>query len=261
MSELSQEARALIDSVSKLDDPSAEDRARVKQRLALQLGAAAFTAAAVTQVAGGAGSGWFASAKAGLWGTAGKLALCAGVLGGAVAIGWPDGQPERRRTPPPQHSAPPSSAAPERTAAAQAPAAPSETPEIGVQAPDPSAAAPAAPSAVKPSAVKRTAAAGKKAQAPAPRAANEPSPLALELALLADAQAALRDGQPERALALAAQHRERFPAGVLREERLGIEVLSECDLGRKDPAHGAAFLRAAPDSPLATRVRKACGLE
>ena len=38
MSDLSQEARALIDSVATLDDPGPADRARVKQRLTLVLG-------------------------------------------------------------------------------------------------------------------------------------------------------------------------------------------------------------------------------
>jgi hypothetical protein len=92
-------------------------------------------------------------------------------------------------------------------------------------------------------------------------ATNEKASLGPELALLAEAQAALRAGHPEQALALSHQHQARFPEGVLREERLGIEALAECDLGRKDSAHAQVFLRATPGSPLAARVRKACGLE
>ena len=257
MSELSQEARALVDSVSKLDDPSPEDRARVKQRVALSLGAAAFAAMAVTPVAAGAGPGMLGSVKAGLWGTTGKLALCAGVLGGALVLGWPSGQTASK--PAGQHltSRVSQAAQPEPQMAVAPSSAASADVRSDVAAP-PASESPAAPERTAPRRAKREAAA---ALAPEPGAADAQSTLALELALLGDAQAALRAGQPERALELARQHRTRFPAGVLGEERLGIETLSACDLGRKDPGRAQAFLRAAPESPLAARVRKACGLE
>lgn len=255
MSELSQEARALIDSVSKLDDPSREDRARVKQRVALSLGAAAFGAVAVTQVAAGTGPGMLGTAKAGLWGTTGKLALCASVLGGALALGWPGGQTASKPASVPRQPA--AASRPEQPAPAAQVAAPAvaEAP-VQLDAPPAIEAAPTAPRA----ATKRERAASPEPREPAP-AANEQNTLARELSLLGDAQAALRAGQPERALALAREHQARFPAGVLREERLGIETLSECVLGRKEPARAQAFLRTAPESPLAARVRKACGLE
>jgi hypothetical protein len=256
MSELSQEARALVDSVSKLDDPSPEDRARVKQRVALSLGAAAFAAVAVTQVAAGAGPGVLGTVKAGLWGTTGKLALCASVLGGALALGWPGGQTASRPAGVPRQ-----------------PAGVNRPEQEQVAAPAPSdalaqRAAPPAPELAPPVLRERVAqkpghAASAAAREPVPPAhtADRRNTLALELSLLGDAQAALRAGQPERALALAREHQARFPAGVLREERLGIETLAECVLGRKEPARAQAFLRSAPESPLAARVRKACGLE
>jgi hypothetical protein len=255
MSELSQEARALIDSVSKLDDPSPDDRARVKQRVALSIGAAAFSAVAVTQLAGGTGPGVLGSVKAGLWSTSGKLALCAGVVGSALVLGWPNSQPESE---PRAARRPVANAAPPVTAPVVADPAPAEAPAAQAELAEPPANA-VAPAKLRERAAPERTPAERAALAPAQ--ADAQSTLALELALLGDAQAALRAGQPEQALALAHQHQARFPAGVLREERLGIESLSECVLGRKDAARAQAFLRAAPESPLAARVRKACGLE
>lgn len=256
MSELSQEARALIDSVSKLDDPSAGDRARVKQRLSLALSATAFTALAVTtHVAAGTGSGLLGGAKAGLWGTTGKLALCAGVLGGALVVSWPSDQARPKPAPAERQAAP--ALAREAEPAAQIELAPS-----ALSLPTP-AQAPAADvsSRAERAARQRAPAAETTAPAEGEITANEKRSLGLELALLAEAQAALRAGHPEQALALSRQHQARFPEGVLREERLGIEALAECDLGGKDSAHAQLFLRAIPGSPLAARVRKACGLE
>jgi hypothetical protein len=258
MSELSQEARALIDSVSKLDDPSPEDRARVKQRVALSLGAAAFAAVAVTQVGAGAGPGVLGTVKAGLWGTTGKLALCASVLGGALALGWPGGQTASQPASVQRQAA--RASRPERVQPLAAPA-PTEAPAQRAAPPAPELAPPLPReerAAQKPGHAANVAA--REPVAPA-RAAGPRNTLALELSLLGDAQAALRAGRPERALVLAREHETRFPAGVLREERLGIETLSECVLGHQEPARAQAFLRTAPDSPLAARVRKACGLE
>jgi hypothetical protein len=260
MSELSQEARALIDSVSKLDDPSPDDRARVKQRVALSIGAAAFSAVAITELAGGTGPGVLGTLKAGLWSTTGKLALCAGVVGGALALGWPSGQ-----------TVPKTAGGRQQIASAElplaAPAAQAREPVVADPPPDeapsepPELAASPAPERAPARARERAATERGQAAEPPSGAAEPQSTLALELALLGDAQAALRAGQPEQALALARKHHARFPAGVLRDERLGIETLSECMLGRKDPARTEGFLRAAPDSPLAARVRKACGPE
>jgi RNA polymerase sigma-70 factor (ECF subfamily) len=260
MSELSQEARALIDSVSKLDDPSPEDRARVKQRVALSLGAAAFAAVAVTQVGAGAGPGVLGTAKAGLWGTTGKLALCASVLGGALALGWPGGQTASKPGSVQRQPAETSRSEPAQPAAQLAMPAPSEAPAQRAMTAAPELAPPVSRERATQKPGHAASKAAREPVAPA-RAADPRSTLGLELSLLGDAQAALRAGQPERALVLAQEHQARFPSGVLREERLGIETLSECVLGRKEPARAQAFLRTAPESPLAARVRKACGLE
>jgi hypothetical protein len=58
---------------------------------------------------------------------------------------------------------------------------------------------------------------------------------------------------------LAAQHRAQFPEGAMKQERMGVAALAQCALGdARDEA--LAFLKLASGSPLAARVRKACGL-
>src|SRR4051794_4500180 len=112
MSELSREARELIEDAMHGDDPSQADRGRMRARLAAQLGAAAVAstlgAASTTMVSASAGSaGTSAGASAaptsgGLLSGAGfsglfKVAIItglAGIIGGSVA--WFARQPELR---------------------------------------------------------------------------------------------------------------------------------------------------------------------
>jgi hypothetical protein len=88
--------------------------------------------------------------------------------------------------------------------------------------------------------------------------------LAEELALLDTASRALERRQLPRVLRALADHERRFPDGALRQERQGLRLIALCELAgaaataehRRDE-----FLRAAPDSPLAARLRRACGSE
>jgi len=82
--------------------------------------------------------------------------------------------------------------------------------------------------------------------------------LAIEARLVHDGVAALRAGQPARALALFDAHAISYPQGVLAEERAAERVLALAQLGRLADAHAAAdeFLRAHRASPLAARLRK-----
>ncbi|XXX72570.1 hypothetical protein WMF30_33465 [Sorangium sp. So ce134] len=81
-----------------------------------------------------------------------------------------------------------------------------------------------------------------------------------ELALLRSAQGALRAGDAGRALALLEEHTAEYREGALREERRAARVFALCALGRIDESRAEAvrFLRDAPRSPLAERVRAAC---
>ncbi|MBN2192922.1 MAG: hypothetical protein JW751_08900 [Polyangiaceae bacterium] len=99
-----------------------------------------------------------------------------------------------------------------------------------------------------------------------PRSASAPQVepgLQAELVLLSRVQALLRRGDGEQALELLDRHRG--PLGgsqQLAEERLAAEVFAACAAGDRVRARWAAeqFLRRAPASPLAPRVRSSCGV-
>jgi hypothetical protein len=263
MNALSQEARALIDSVSAGDEPAVADKTRVRLRLAAELGSAAFATLALagaTQAGletGLRGAASAAQAKGVISSLTAKLVLSSAllsVIAGALWL-WPGADARRSEA---RHL-------PTRAASAQAvPLAVQPRADDGsaAQATEPAkderAAQPVALSTPQASARKRGARAAKPEAAPEQAAAD--GTLGLELGLLREAQAALRRGAPERALQLAAEHQARFPAGVMKEERLGIEALAGCALGRDYRAQAETFLRLLPSSPLAARVQKACGL-
>jgi hypothetical protein len=86
--------------------------------------------------------------------------------------------------------------------------------------------------------------------------------LAEETALLAGANARLREGDAPLALALLADYELRYPSGVLREEVLATRIIARCQL-RPDAdvsarRAAAAFLTRHAASPLAARVRSTC---
>src|SRR5690606_12656564 len=98
------------------------------------------------------------------------------------------------------------------------------------------------------------------APAPAPPALAEEHTLIAETALLRSAHRALREGAPDRALALLNTHSARYPRGALREECAATRVLALCALDRRAEAQAeiAAFLAAYPNSMHTARVRAAC---
>jgi hypothetical protein len=280
MSELSQEARDLIDSAGPIDDPSEADRARMRGRVAGKLGAVAFggalgaaTSSAVSASAGSTGAG-ASSVASGLGGglkSGGlvgffKLAVSASVaavLGGSAL--WLAGEPTSALREP----APLTDAANRRGPA-----------EPELLAPDGASAVPPQPTVeplAQPSAAERVGAeppaTATKGLAPAHgprsegalrasgRAAGTEGTLSLELSLLARAQEALRGGNPHAALAIAREHRQRFARGSLRDERFGIEALARCALGHDGAEVVAELERLSPSSPLLARVRTACKSE
>ncbi len=72
------------------------------------------------------------------------------------------------------------------------------------------------------------------APSPAPEAQKPSSSLAEEARLLAKAKTSLRDGDFAGALALADAHAERFPEGLLLEERRVARATALCRLGRQE---------------------------
>jgi hypothetical protein len=57
-----------------------------------------------------------------------------------------------------------------------------------------------------------------------------------------------------------ATHARRFPRGALREERIALGLLALCGTGQREQARRAIhrFMRTAPRSVVAQRVRAAC---
>lgn len=102
-------------------------------------------------------------------------------------------------------------------------------------------------------------------RAPAPRRLAEVAPpqssLAQELAMLQRARRALNAENARLALGIVQELDERFPKGVLVEERSATRILSLCQLERLSEATQAAreFLERYPSSVYAERVRQSCG--
>jgi hypothetical protein len=137
-----------------------------------------------------------------------------------------------------------------------APATSSAPPSVAFKATEP-----VAPSVVLPAAPPSEAAEAPRAEPPSSSGVRPPSNSArLETAtteadLLGQAQAALA-GDPRRALSLAESHQQRFPHGVLVQERevIAIEALER--LGRKSAAQARAarFLRVFPTSAHRSKI-------
>jgi hypothetical protein len=106
--------------------------------------------------------------------------------------------------------------------------------------------------------------------APAPSAAIAPAPAPIpaqaldsldpELTVLRRAQEDLRAGLPAQALRRLADYDLRFGKGALEEERRAVAAIAFCqvDPGPAAKAQAERFLRTAPESPLAERVRSTC---
>lgn len=84
--------------------------------------------------------------------------------------------------------------------------------------------------------------------------------LSAEVDLLKQARHELRLGRPTQALQVLADYQRRFGDGMLAEERRALTAIAVCqaDPGPAAQTAAEAFLRSAPRSPLAARVRTAC---
>ncbi|WP_437932435.1 hypothetical protein WMF37_25305 [Sorangium sp. So ce291] len=337
MGELGAGEQALLDALRDEDEPTDDDRRRMRAAVWARLGIAGATAAAVatgaesTAAAGTAGAGATGASTAGAGatgastagagaigpagagaavemaapaaaGVAAKVSTAAAKGAGVTLLGAPlkiglatlvvglatgaalyfparddaPGAPEAARIAAPASRSSQAAALADGTpvpAGGSAPAGASapadETPApAGASAPAGGSApagvtAPAEASAAPP-------AADGAARKPTPRtptaaAAGKPGPEGLdaEIALLRDAQQALQAGQFAQALSKLDEHASRFPRGVLSTEREASRAIALCRSGRAAPgkAIAAKLLAQNPGSPLATRVRAACGQE
>lgn len=229
MSDLSRESRAILEAGRHLDDPRPSDRARVRRALFARVAAG-----------GAGGAATLLSSSAAAAPAAVKLLLplvlvAAGGVGGT--LWW------RAR-----HTADATATSAPVAAPVTVPAPVVEPVAVAAPAPDPQVQP--APAAVNPQPRSR-------AVAPAPRN------LRIETSMLADANRALRDGQPGRSLRLLDEYERRFPAGVLRQEMTATRIIARCQVNpgaasaaSKEAAR--AFLAQYPASPLASRVRSSC---
>lgn len=124
-------------------------------------------------------------------------------------------------------------------------------------------AAAASPAGVSPP----TGLGGRKDRPHAATRSNRPGPaddpaqdVRAETALLLKAWRALREGDEVRALRVTTEHANRFPAGMLVEERRACRAIALCRLGRGAQARRAAqgFVRRHPRSVHESKVRAAC---
>jgi hypothetical protein len=165
----------------------------------------------------------------------------------AVAVGTPPVRATAAaHTPPPGTIAQPPPAAPV--------AAPGEPSAVVQQAPVAGAVVSAAPPASPPrppAVALPTPAASPAAEAPSGSTTRE------ELAWLDGARAAIRSGDPARALSVLDSYGARFPHGVMTPEATILRIEALVDAGDRPAARRAAeaFLGANPQSPYAARVR------
>ena len=84
-----------------------------------------------------------------------------------------------------------------------------------------------------------------------------------EVSLLEAADAELRRGDADAALARLAEHAVRYPSGALVYEREGVRAIALCRSGRIAEGRAVAdrFLGSARKSSLAMRVRTACAID
>lgn len=96
------------------------------------------------------------------------------------------------------------------------------------------------------------------------RTDTDPGPPSIEgeLELLGAAQHALQKQRPSRALSMLQEHAFRFPKGAMVEERMAMQALALCSLGRRHAAQTVLANLAARGAPsqLLPRVRSQCGL-
>jgi len=230
-------AQDLLEGARHAHEPTAEDRARVRAKLAVRIGAGVLLGAGTAKALG---SGWWSLAKTFLpfFLLVVNVGLALSMLGARDA----------------------NQGAVFAEASAAASGVPAGSESVGDMPP-----APTEPAAVPPPVV----AAGATPSSLAARAPRPPSStsansdLEAEMALIASAQSAIARGDYAAALASLDEHQRSFPKGMLSEERTAARAVALCGSGRQSEgrALATAFLARHATSPLAPRVKSACGMQ
>jgi len=253
MDDLNPKTRALLDAARSFDDPTDEDRERVRGAVLMRVGslAAAGTVAvtaAKTSSAAASAAPFLANSLATSSTIFGGLAAKVGVavvVAGAVASG---AYVALR----PAHKAP-------APVAMLAPSMPVAAP---AQAPAPLAPPPAATTDEAPVVDPNDLPVDEVKPATARSSHAHVASLEGEMKLLRTADAALRRGDSAAALSALSQQAAQYPHGALSQEREGMRAIALCASGSLSQGQSAAqrFLAHAEKSPLASRIRSACSL-
>ena len=243
MSELSREARAILEAASGADDPGIADKQRVHEAVMAAVGS-------TPPIPSGASATAATTAGLGLKLVLGLVAVV-GLSVGGYLLATRDSDPPTPElaTAPPAESE--TAAAPTQPGVAPAmPEAPPqelparESPATGVPSPAPVADRP--PPRRKP--------ASRRDQR------SDLETLLAEKKLIGAARRALAGDDARVAMEALDRHADEFPRGQLRAEREGTRVLALCAAGRRDAAVAQAgkFLRRHANHPMAARVRASC---
>jgi hypothetical protein len=237
MSDLGPTERRLLTALRAADEPTDGDRARVRARVLAKIG----VASGVVSIAAKSS----AAPAAASWKVGAAIVAVIGTVGGAAWIasaqrGVPAALPQ---------SAGPAAAKPTAAAPASEPAAPVSAVDRAEHAERAESAKPAAELHAEP----------RPAKAPT-GGRQQPADLDSELALLEQAQQALKRGDPARALEQLEKHAAEHPTGVLAAERAAVHAVALCESGKltEGQLEARRFLDRNPTSPLGARVRAAC---
>ncbi len=253
MRELSPLAKQLLRAGQKATEPTETDRVRNQEALQARLGLPPKGESPAPSPTTPPTPTRFS------WKVVSTLGAAGGVVAGLVYLSAPSPQPVPDSTSTPAKVTPRADEGSESTP----PPLPTESPEERAPT-DPAPQLPESP----PSAPRKidsgedttdSAQQGNKgsSQSETPHRSTEKGRLAEEVALLSQATSALHAGQAQKALLVLAKHREKFPQGVLLEERLAAQAQALCRLDQHAKARHL-LERLPPSSPLAARTRRAC---
>ena len=230
MTDLSREARAVIDAGKNAFLPTNADRLRLTQLLVARVGAASLGVAANAQVASSMMPGHFLVSLGKIIGTIGLVS----VAGGALYFA--------------NHGAAPRSPATVVTQPAAVPEVPSAEVPNPIEASEP---------AKVESAVSNQPIRAEQALRPVK---SQGDSLGEEVAILTRAEKELHNGRPAAALKALDEHQRRFASGALAQERSAARIQALCALGRTSEAaaESARLTRISPNSPQAPHAMRPC---
>ncbi len=256
MNELGPAARKLLDETRDADDPGVADARRVRAALFAKIGVTAGAGAGAALIAKGAKAAPVVASGALGGATLVKIGLVVATLGIEGYFGL------RAGTHP--SSAPPVASISSVSSTSSSPSVVDSTAAAKLVAPSPSTSsettAPVVPMPL-PVAASSAPVAVKSAPVIAPPGATGSTSIADEIALIRSAQQHLAAGDAAAALVELDEHAARFPHGAMAEEREGARLVAHCMLGDAGAvARAEKFLASHGESPIAVRVRSACGL-